>query len=511
MLRRVDLRRGGWARAVIALVLVLTGGGAWGSPPLGNRLLDRDQLNRLGLVRSWFAQVEVDVSHSRVERAIVSGNDLFVLSNVGILQSLNASTGATNWAVAIGNPRYPSMGPTANETQVAIVNGVTLYVLDRLDGRVTTVRKLGGAGAAPAMSDAYCFVPMVTGRIEGYPVGINHGPPWFYMSSGRAMVSPLVSDQSIVWSTDQGHINIGNALQGGVRFRLETGSEIVAPPAAHGTLVYVGTVDGELIAIDELTASQPWRFAAGYPIVTSPAAVGGRVYVASSEPALSAVDAVSGRAQWVAPKIVQFASASRERVYALDNLQSLVVLNAANGAVLGRIPTSGREKPLMNDQTDRLYLVSTSGLVQCFHEIGLNEPIQYQPKEVAKPLETAMPSQPPAPAASKRPAAPTSPENDNPFGAPAGGAADSPFGPFGGPGGGGNGGAAGGGAGASGPAGPGGGQGGSGPAAGGGNPFGGGAGPSDNPFGGSGGAGGSGGGASAGQGAGGAAEDDPFK
>jgi hypothetical protein len=72
-------------------------------------------------------------------------------------------------------------------------------------------------------------------------------------------------------------------------------------------------------------------------------------------------------------------------------------------------PSDGTINALVNDQTDRLYLISDDGLVQCFHEIGAQAPLYHNPPE-PKPEATeqtpgseagaaapaAAPGQPPA-------------------------------------------------------------------------------------------------------------------
>jgi hypothetical protein len=148
------------------------------------------------------------------------------------------------------------------------------------------------------------------------------------------------------------------------------------------------------------------------------------------------VDIVNGVAQWSSPTITQFAAASRERVYAIDNLRSLVVLDAASGAILQRMPTDGASTALVNDQTDRLYLVSERGLVQCLREIAAEQPLYHNPRPAATPAEVvpktpadAMPATPATPTQPTTPAA----EPDNPFGGPLGGAARQPTVPPAGP------------------------------------------------------------------------------
>ena len=420
-------RRRGLTLACIATAILLLGGGAASAQRLTHRLLPRDQIARLGLTRAWFAQVELDSSQHHVVRAILSGDQLFVLTSAGTLHAIQALTGETMWVAPLGNPNWPSLGPTASKDLVAFVNGATLYVLKRANGQPAIVRRIGGAtGAAPAISPTYCFVPMVTGRLEGYPMADAALPPWFYQSHGRAMTAPLVTDMSVVWTTSSGHIYVANSISPGIRYRVETDSEIVASPSYRSPIVFVATYGGEVLALHETTGAELWKFAAEYPIIHSPAAVGGRVFVTSLRPALFAVDGASGQHLWSAPKVAQFAAASHERVYAIDNLNALVVLDAASGALLNRMPTDGRSKALVNDQTDRFYLVSNDGKVQCLHEIGAVTPIYHNLPAETAPAQTA----PVAPAAAE-PAEPAAAPTDNPFGilpaaTPAG--TDDPFG-----------------------------------------------------------------------------------
>ena len=56
----------------------------------------------------------------------------------------NAFTGDPAARTApIGNENYPSLGPACSDKYVALVNGSTLYVLDRTDGRPVKIRQVG--------------------------------------------------------------------------------------------------------------------------------------------------------------------------------------------------------------------------------------------------------------------------------------------------------------------------------------------------------------------------------
>src|SRR5436190_10444395 len=365
------------------------------------RLISQDEAAQLGLTRAWFTQVRLNAAYTHVERAVLEGDRLTVLTNAGVVQELDAQTGKTYWIAPIGNENYPSLGPAGNEKYVAILNGSTLYVLDRKDGKPAIIRPVGSApGAAPALSHDYVFIPLVSGRIEGLPLGNQKTPPWYYQSFGRAMVAPLVTPESIVWTTDAGYLYVGGSNKLGVRYRLETGSEIVAPPSYHQPFVFVASLNGDVFAMHELSGSQRWKYSCGFPVTRAAAGVGDRVFVTSAEPALHCINSMSGIGIWEAPHVNQFAAISKERVYGVKDLGECVGLNATTGRLLAQHRADRPIHALVNDQTDRVYLVSEDGMVECLHEVNMKTPIYHNPKPTP-PKEEAKPAAAPAPQPAK--------------------------------------------------------------------------------------------------------------
>src|SRR5690606_9006526 len=85
-------------------------------------LVSSEQAQRFGLQRAWFSQVELNPGRTRVERTVLLGDELAVLTTAGVLHVLDADTGATRWVKRIGNPSYPSLGPASSEKHLAIIN-----------------------------------------------------------------------------------------------------------------------------------------------------------------------------------------------------------------------------------------------------------------------------------------------------------------------------------------------------------------------------------------------------
>jgi outer membrane protein assembly factor BamB len=340
-------RQQGW---LVGLVLLL-GAAAPASAQLTSGLISQEQAARVGLKRAWFARAQIDPSRSRVVDWVLSGDQLLLVTDSGVIHALDANTGKSNWITEFGNPNYPSLGPDANDKFVAVINGSTVYLLDAKSGRIQGDRPLGGApGAGPAVGNHHVFAPMINGLIEGYPLDLDapQYKRWFYQSVGHILAPPLVTPESVVWTTDRGNMYVSGAERPGVRFRLETFSSFEARPAYRAPLIFAITVTGEMFAVDELSGQLVWRYTTGYATDRAPAAVGDKLFVTSDEPMLHCVDANTGAPLWRAPGVSQFAAASKQHVYGTDRYGTVYILNIADGSTVARVPTGGMFDALVN-------------------------------------------------------------------------------------------------------------------------------------------------------------------
>jgi outer membrane protein assembly factor BamB len=342
-------------------------------------LVSYDTITPAGLERSWFGQVQLDVTRDRVRSWRLFEDNLLALTNTGTLHSFNAETGETLWVTQVGVTDQAAVGPAASKTHVAVISGSVLHVFDRATGRQLWAQGVGGAPAAgPALSDDYVYVPLFNGRIEAYklddPKALN---PWYSQSIGRIFHSPTASSQVVTWPTDRGYLYVGKASPPGVLYRIETDSPATAPPTGVDPYLYVQTADGHAYCFDELTGAEVWRYAMGFNSTTRAAVVGDRVYVASSEPMLHAINSKTGEGIWSFPGIEQFVAQGAKQVYGLDDLGRLVIVDRETGKFVGQLPGLNY-KAVFNEQSDRVFLVNDKGLVQALHEIGAVEPTMYR-------------------------------------------------------------------------------------------------------------------------------------
>jgi outer membrane protein assembly factor BamB len=83
-----------------------------------------------------------------------------------------------------------------------------------------------------------------------------------------------------------------------VKWKFHTNGYVNSSPAVANDMVYVGSADGGLYAVNKESGKLRWRFKTGSRVVSSPAVSGGDVYFASYDGIFYAVDAASGELKW---------------------------------------------------------------------------------------------------------------------------------------------------------------------------------------------------------------------
>lgn len=404
-------------------------------------LMSETGLARSGLTRPWFAQVEMDQGRTRLTDILMYEGALYAQTNSAMVHALDAETGKTLWSKRVGEAKHPSMPAEAKGNLLAVINGSRLYVLNRLTGELLYEKEIQDApGAGPGLSTRRAFVPMVNGMVIAYrveeettrpkpaekktsgedempaaaegsaasaPIRVSkqHEPPLFCQSFGRALVAPLVTREFIggeyvVWPTDRGYMNFGRIdHQFGesfvLKYRLQTGATVAARPAylppdpqvlGDPGVVFVASADGFIYAVEEENGTTKWRFSTGEPISQSPVVAENRLFVATDLGGMYCLDVKTGKNLWWAANVKQFVAAGKSRAYVIDRFGRLLVLNAANGARLDAITVGDSTIPLVNSDTDRIYLASRSGLIQCLREMEQTKPLLHDQvrKEAAR-------------------------------------------------------------------------------------------------------------------------------
>jgi outer membrane protein assembly factor BamB len=199
------------------------------------------------------------------------------------------------------------------------------------------------------------------------------------------MEQPVATTESLIWPTDRGYLYVVDTSLNDMRFRLETGSEIIgnaAHRAPHQSIV--STSDGHAYSVNELTGEITWRFSAGDPISAAPIVVGDRAYVVSVGREISCIDAEIGSLVWSARGVENFLAVGKDRVFVQGPHGELIALDRQSGARLARIDT-GLDFYIPNAINDRIYLGNRSGLLVCLRALNQEQPLMHV--ELPQPAE----------------------------------------------------------------------------------------------------------------------------
>jgi outer membrane protein assembly factor BamB len=83
-----------------------------------------------------------------------------------------------------------------------------------------------------------------------------------------------------------------------VKWKFRAAGAIVSTPAVSGGMVYFGSSDHQVYALDERSGTLRWKFATHGRVSSSPAVADGRVYVGSFDGTFYALDAARGTLAW---------------------------------------------------------------------------------------------------------------------------------------------------------------------------------------------------------------------
>ncbi|MBN2579431.1 MAG: PQQ-binding-like beta-propeller repeat protein [Pirellulales bacterium] len=146
-------------------------------PAAESPLIPDSAAARHGLIRPWFAQAALDPGRSRLSHLRLYDGTLYVQSNRGLLQALDAETGAVQWTRQVGRPDEATMPLGVGKLFVAVVCGSRLYVVNRHNGELLQVEDLDrAAGSGPAVGDRWIYVPLLTGMVVAYHLEQRSSP-----------------------------------------------------------------------------------------------------------------------------------------------------------------------------------------------------------------------------------------------------------------------------------------------------------------------------------------------
>jgi len=403
-------------------------------------------LNSKGLTEA--AQLMTSPAGMEVKELSIPRIKLVLISENGSVQTLDAETGRTLWTNTCGDSTAPAFPGAISKAGVTVIHGDHLYVLDWESGKHILTKRLEHASSnAVAATNTMAFVSDFSGRVESYTIGDSKFiQRWGYVIRGRAIgdtVNMIDRDLCGIASAEGYFYVFSAAEKPEVWMRYQSNSRFERCLGVGNDAFYVGNVGGRLskIVIKDRLGRTNWEFVSGQAFATPPLIVGPHVYAATDDGVLNCIDDAEGTEAWMSDSMAihEPLAVANNAVYCRSHSNQIVALNIANGNVVGTALAKNLGHALMNQLTDRLYLIGKQGQLECLRPIGSEVPKLTVPVVLKEDAKENAPVTPPPTTPMEEGASPfgSEPEGASPFGgpdpfgggaAPAAGATTDPFG-----------------------------------------------------------------------------------
>jgi len=106
---------------------------------------------------------------------------------------------------------------------------------------------------------------------------------WNYTTADIVFSSPAISNGVVYVGSYDSNVYALNATTGATVWNYATGSSVYSSPTVANGTVYVGSDDNNVYALNATTGAKLWNYTTGGGVDSSPAVVNGVVYVGSDD------------------------------------------------------------------------------------------------------------------------------------------------------------------------------------------------------------------------------------
>lgn len=223
---------------------------------------------------------------------------------------------------------------------LVIIGGLTAYLAlsvrstaqrhVTVNALATTQVRLTATAQAAVQAKATANAQIIaTAQAQGKPQLL-----WTFAAGSLIRSSPTVVNGIVYVGSDDGKLFAINSVTGQQEWTFVTRGQINSRPTVVNGVVYVGSADSNLYAIDAMTGREKWAFPTGSGVSASPMVVDGTVYISSGSGKLFAIDTTTGQQKWVFMAGGPFWGSlivANGVVYAGSTDHSLYAIDAATG------------------------------------------------------------------------------------------------------------------------------------------------------------------------------------
>jgi outer membrane protein assembly factor BamB len=224
-----------------------------------------------------------------VSSPVLQDKALYFGGDDGNIYAVEAETGRQVWKRPTGGP-VPSTPAVANGMVYAGSYDGKFYALNAQTGAIKWKFATGGERRFEAKG-IHGLEPKNQTIADQFDVFLS---------------SPVIAQGVVYFGSGDGHLYALDANTGDLKWKFKTGDVIHASPAYADGVLYVGSWDSYFYAVDAATGKEKWRFHGGEdPLIhnqvgfqSSAAVVDGVVYVGCRDSNLYALEAATGKEKW---------------------------------------------------------------------------------------------------------------------------------------------------------------------------------------------------------------------
>jgi outer membrane protein assembly factor BamB len=234
--------------------------------------------------------------------------------------------------------------------------------VDAKSGEIAWEKELGHClAASPTVADGVVYQGLMN-RLPcadpdrsspGYLIALDAktGAELWRFKAGVIESSPLLVGGVLYFGSWDRKLYALDAARQEVLWTFETGDEVKGSPAYANGVVFIGSYDGKVYALDARTGEKRWEAEAQGGLggtgnfYAGPAVAYGRVFIGNTDGKVYAFGARSGRLLWAQSTggyVYSSAALFQQTVYVGSYDGSLYALDAATGDVRWSFPTDGR-------------------------------------------------------------------------------------------------------------------------------------------------------------------------
>lgn len=227
---------------------------------------------------------------------VCADGQVYIGSYDNNLYALNAQTGRFAW-------KYPADGgivsrPAAYEGNLYFGSeDHRLHVISTSSGRVSwTYYTDGPIRSSPTLAETHAFIGSDDGYLHAINLMTGRGA-WRVDTGGPVRSTPAISGENVYIGNENGEL-LAVAFSGSIKWRFNARRAITSSPIVHEGVVFFGSMDSTLYALDAKTGWTIWRFRLGKATISTPCIADNLIFTGAADGVVYCLDANSAKEVW---------------------------------------------------------------------------------------------------------------------------------------------------------------------------------------------------------------------